>query len=314
MVESRESLLFKQLRLQRKMVISMESGFRSYHPYVQFCYYLFAGFLIMYFNHPIFLTSVLLLLILVNLSHDGGKALRKWILILVIMSAIIILLNPFLVSRGTTILFYFRGKQVTLEAAMYGITMALFIVNILILFISFNLILNGNRFLYIFSKFLPRTAFLIMISIRFVPLLKRRLDQISEVHLIRGMSMTTGSLKSRMKNGMLRMQILLTWSLEEAVQSADSMKARGYGLGNKTSYIPYKMKKRDWSWLITLCILFCLCIAGGTLGYGKVMIYPELGTLDFFLIDWVLFICMIMLVAFPLMIEGREKIRWKFSR
>jgi energy-coupling factor transport system permease protein len=296
------------------MVIYMESGFRSYHPYVQFCYYIFASFLIMYFNHPIFSTGALLLLIMVNLSHDGGKALRKWVLILFIMSAIIILLNPFLVSRGTTILFYFRGKQVTLEATIYGITMALFIVNILILFISFNLILNGNRFLYIFSKFLPRTAFLVMISIRFVPLLKRRLNQISEVHQIRGMSMSHGSLKSRMKNGMLRLQILLTWSLEEAILSADSMKARGYGLGNKTSYIPYKMKNRDWSWLLTLGILLSLCIAGGTLGYGKIIIYPELGTLDFFLIDWILFICMIILFAFPLMVEGREKIRWKFSR
>ena len=29
------------------------------------------------------------------------------------------------------------------------------------------------------------------------------------------------------------MQILLTWSLEEAIETADSMKARGYGMGKE---------------------------------------------------------------------------------
>lgn len=233
----------------------MENGFGSYHPYVQFCYYLFVGILVMYYNHPIFLFVACILLIFVNISHDGGKSLKKWIPILAIMSIIIILLNPFLVSRGTNILFYFRGKQVTLEAFVYGITMALFIIAILIMFVSFNLILNGNRFLFIFSKILPKTAFLIMIAIRFVPLLKRRLDEISSVQQIRGMGLAEGSFRDRVRNGMLRVQILLTWSLEEAVQTADSMKARGYGIGKKTSYIPYKMELRDWIWLILLILL-----------------------------------------------------------
>ncbi|MBC5636759.1 energy-coupling factor transporter transmembrane protein EcfT [Ornithinibacillus sp. BX22] len=291
----------------------MGNGFRSYHPYVQFCYYLFVGFLIMYFNHPIFLIVICLLLVFVNLSHDHGKALRKWIPVLILMSLMIIILNPFLVSRGTNILFYFRGKQVTIEAAIYGITLALFIVNILVMFVSFNIILNGNRFLYIFSRILPRTAFLITVSIRFVPLLKRRLEEISEVHQTRGLNMTSGSLKERIKIGMLRIQLLLTWSLEEAVQTADSMKARGYGLGEKTSYIPYRMLKRDWYWLIVLFLLLAICISGGSLGYGKLIIYPELGPSHLFTIDWILLLCLIILVSFPLIVEGREKLKWKFS-
>lgn len=129
--------------------------------------------------------------------------------------------------------FYFRGKQVTVEAFMYGITMALFIAIILVIFISFNIILNGNRFLYIFSKFLPRIALMIMMAIRFVPLMKRRLDEIGDVQRLRGMSMTVGSLKTRVRSGMLRIQILLTWSLEEAVHVSNSMKARGYGSEGK---------------------------------------------------------------------------------
>lgn len=291
----------------------MESGFRSCHPYVVFFYYVCVGFFAMYFNHPLFLLVACLLLCLVNLSHGGGKALRKWMPTLLGMSIAIIVLNPFLNSRGTHVFFYFRGKQVTLEATMYGVVMALSIVLILLMFISFNIILNGNKFLFVFSSLLPRTAFMTMLAIRFVPLLKRRLDEISDVQRIKGMSATTGKLRERAKNGMILLQILLTWSLQESIDTADSMKARGYGTGKRNPYTPYKMDKRDKGWLVTLVILASLCLAGGMLGYGKIIIYPALGTLQLYALDWVLFFCMTVVLAFPLLVEGREQFKWKFS-
>ncbi len=253
-----------------------------------------------------------MLLILVNITHDRGKALRKWVPAFLLMSTLIIVLNPFLNSRGTNILFYFRGKQVTLEAIVYGVVMSLEIVAIIIMFVSFNLIVNGTKFLFVFARFLPRTAFLSMLTIRFVPLLKRRLDEISSVSQIRGLAIHTGSVRERAKNGMLQMQILLTWSLEEAIQTADSMKARGYGTGKRSSYIPYQLNKRDWGWLITLAFMFLICLIGGYLGYGKILIYPKLGTFHFFFLDWLVLFCMAFIYSFPLLVEGREQLRWKF--
>ena len=162
----------------------METGYRSFHPIVLFSYYLSIGVLLLYFNHPIFLLVTLLILIGVNVGHDRGRELKLWIPLLVTMSSLIILLNPFLVSRGTNILFYFRGKQVTLEASLYGIVMALSIIAIIVLFISFNMILNGNKFLYIFSRALPKLSFLSMLAIRFVPLLRLRLTEIADVQRV----------------------------------------------------------------------------------------------------------------------------------
>src|SRR5690606_6971572 len=173
------------------------------------------------------------LVVMANIAHDHGKTMKQWLPMLIGISALMIVLNPFLNSRGTHVFFYFRGKQVTLEATVYGIVMALSLVTILLIFISFNLILNGNKFLFVFSKLLPKTAFLVMLAIRFVPLLKRRLGEINDVQRIKGMTIASGNIKERAKNGMVIMQILLTWSLEEAIETADSMKARGYGLGKR---------------------------------------------------------------------------------
>lgn len=126
--------------------------------------------------------------------------------------------------------------------------------------------------------------------------------------------MTEGNLKSRLKVGMLRTQILLSWSLDEAIQTADSMKARGYGIGKKSSYIPYQMEKRDWGWFIFLFSVLLFCILGGLYGYGKIVIYPELGTLHLYMFDWILYVCMIILYSFPLIVEGREQLKWICSK
>jgi len=267
----------------------------------------------MFFNHPVFLLIAFFLMLIFNLTQAGREALRKWMPMLIVMGTIIIALNPFLVSRGTNILFYFRGKQVTLEATMYGVVMALTIITIIIMFVAFNIVLNGNKFLFIFSRILPRSAFLIMLTLRFMPLLRERYDEIETVQQVKGKSLKAGSIINRMKSGMTFLQILLAWSLEEAIQTADAMKARGYGRGRKSSYIPYKIEGRDWASFVFLTVLFALCLFGGYLGYGKIHIYPELGTLQFFLIDWIVAFSMVLLLSFPIMIEGREKLRWTYS-
>ena len=290
----------------------MANGFERMHPFVLFLYYVAVGILAMYFNHPLFLGIGCVMLFFVNLTHDNGKALKKWLPMLSIMSAVIILVNPFMNSRGTHIFFYFRGKQVTLEATLYGVVLSMSLVLILLMFISFNLILNGNKFLFVFARFLPRTAFLTMLAIRFVPLLKRRLDEIADVQRVKGISLNTGTIRQRAKSGMVLLQILLTWSLEEAIETSDSMKARGYGLGKRSPYIPYRMSKQDIGWLVTLSILLLICLVGGLLGYGKVIIYPQLGTLQLYPIDWLVFVGMFVIMAFPLLIEGREFLKWNY--
>lgn len=291
----------------------MGNGIQTVHPFVMFFYYICIGFFAMFFNHPIFLFAGCLALIAVNLSHDGGAAMKQWAPMMIGMTVLIILVNPFINSRGTHVFFYFRGKQVTLEATLYGVVTSMSLLMILLLFISLNIVLNGNKLLYIFSRILPKTAFLIMLSIRFVPLLKRRLMEIQDVQRLKGMTISQGSLRERARSGMSILQILLSWSLEEAIETADSMKARGYGSGKRKPYIPYRMNTSDKQWLTYLALLFTVCVAGGFLGYGKIIIYPALGTLHLYPLDWTVLACSLAVALFPVIVEGRELQKWNYS-
>lgn len=292
----------------------MGNGIHTIHPFVLFFYYLCIGFFAMFFNHPLFLFAGCLALIAVNLTHIGGsRAMKQWTRLMISMTVLIVIINPFINSRGSHILFYFRGKQVTLEATLYGVVTSMSLLLILLLFISLNIVLNGNKLLYIFSRILPKTAFLIMLSIRFVPLLKARLIEIQDVQRIKGMSIKQGTVRQRAKNGMAIIQILLGWSLEEAIETADSMKARGYGSGKRTTYITYRMTPTDWKWLAYLAMTFTISLLGGLLGYGKIIIYPMLGTLHLYPLDWVVLGSSMAMCVFPIVVEGREQLKWNYS-
>ncbi len=103
-----------------------------------------------------------------------------------LLALIIFISNPLLTSRGRTILFYFRDLPVTLEAIAYGALFAMSLLAVLIGFIGYNSIVTPNRFLYLFARFAPRTVFVITVAMRFVPLLKRRIQEIIRVQKSQG--------------------------------------------------------------------------------------------------------------------------------
>lgn len=293
--------------------MDIETGFRGYHPYIIFLYYVCVLGFVLLTNDPLLLLVACFILITVNITHDRGEALKKAIPFLVMMAVLIIILNAFFVSTGTTILLGLWGRKITLEALVYGIVMALSLIVVFLLFVSFNLILNGNKFLYIFSRFLPQTAFLILLSMRFVPLLLDRLGEIKDVQRVKGLSLTVGTVKKRFNNGMILLQILLTWSLTEAIETADSMKSRGYGMGKRSSYKRYRLDKRDVLWGVLLVGLFLVCIVCVINGGGRMVIYPTLNDYTLSKYDICLLVSEMLIISFPILAEGGERLKWNYS-
>lgn len=82
----------------------------------------------------------------------------------------------------------------------------------------------------------------------------------------KGVQVDSGSIIERVKNGMQLLQVLLICSLEDALQTADSMQARGFGVTKRTTYIRYRMERRDWYTLSYLIILFIAAIVCSNYG------------------------------------------------
>jgi energy-coupling factor transport system permease protein len=289
----------------------MSGGFRSFHPIPCFCYYIGALILSMTTTHPVYLLTLLLLLTLLVALQREQRALLAMLKFYVPVSLLYALINPLFSHRGRHILVYFSDQPVTLESLAYGVYTIISLLIVLVLFLSFNAVLPPSRFLYLFGSLFPRSGLLIVMSMRFVPLLRRRLAEIAAVQSMKGIDVAHGSLRERMTNGMKLLQILLTLSLEDALQTADAMKAKGYGSGPRGRYEEFVMRRQDWGMLGTLAVLFAVCIVFRLAGCGVYPIFPALGAVALRGWDSLSYAVFALFAAVPIIVEAKEVWVWR---
>lgn len=288
----------------------MNTAFYSVHPFPAFLYFVFAVMIVMLCQHPVFLGAGCLLLMILHLLLDRGQTVKRWLPALMLFFVFIFMISPLFNHRGKHILFYFFDNPITLEAVLQGLMNALTIVAILLLAIGFNILITADKFLFLFSKVFPKWALVAMLALRFIPLFTRRLKEIVAVQKTKGKSVTKGRFKDRMKTALELVQILLTWSLEEGIQTADSMTARGYGLNKRTKYQPYKIRKVDVGILLFLALTTIYGLFGWYLGDGVLTLNPILEPVWLYGREWAFFAGYIILLGLPLWVEAKESLIW----
>ena len=292
----------------------MYDRFERFHPLILFIYY--SGAIILFFLllHPLFLSIAFFLVLLLHLLYDRGRSLRQWLFFMVTTGIFLFLLNPLFNERGRHVLFSIFQHRFTLEAFIYGGMSAFSVMSVIALFVSYNEIMKPNKLLFLFAKLLPQFAVLLMLTLRFIPLMKKRAEDITAIQKSKGITAANGPLSKRMETGMLFLQALLVFSLEEAIQTADSMKARGYGLRKRSSYEYFVFKKSDWIAGLFLVFLFIAIAYGRENGYGYLTVYPHLENWYLTGMDWEILLFECLYLSFPLMVNVGRRIRWRILR
>lgn len=289
----------------------MQRAFENCHPFVISIYFIWSAVLVMYVNHPLFLLSAIFVVAASNRLFSSWASIRKNLLGSIFLGGTIILINSLFNRNGTTEMFVILGKPIMLETFMYSLVLTAMIVAVLQLTLLFNATLNGSKFLYVMGKLLPKTGLVTMLALRFVPMLKEQIGEIIAVQKMRGYSLKEGPLLQRAKTGLLFVQMLLTISLEDAIQTADSMKARGYGGEKRTSYHFYRWTWHDTSVVLLLSILVILILLFSIKGYGVVAIYPIV-TVDILDTRHALVgVLALFVIGLPVILEGLEWCRWR---
>jgi energy-coupling factor transport system permease protein len=291
----------------------MENRFMRFHPLVSFLYYAGSVVLLFLMLHPLFLGMGFIVILIVNFIHDRLNGIRRWLFFIITSVFFMVMLNPLFNERGRHVLFELGNHRFTLEAFVYGGMNAMSIIGVIAIFVSYNIVLTPNKLLFLFAKFMPQFAILLMLTLRFIPLMRRRVEEISVVQRSKGISVIHGKWKAKVKTGMQYVQVLLTYSLEEAIQTADSMKARGYGQGTRSSYEFFRFRKIDVFALVYLILLFCILIFGRFFGYGFFTVYPMMESWQLSMMDVRILVCYLLFLGFPLIVEVGEMFRWRLS-
>lgn len=291
----------------------MKKQFKQLHPLVLFLYYAGSLTILIMMLHPLFLGFALCVILAINFFEDRFKGLSRWLLFMLTSGLLIVILNPLFNERGRHVLFIAFGHRITLEAVVYGGMNALLIICVMSLFVSYNEVMTPNKLLYLFSGFLPQFAILLMLTLRFIPLMRRRLTEISAIQTSKGISVVYGRWKDKVKNGAIYIQVLLVHSLEEAIQTADSMMARGYGQGKRSTYEYFIFQKKDFYLALFLTSLLIILICGRLFGYGLLTIYPMMENWQLSVKEYIIFDFYLLYLSFPLLIELGGYIRWRLS-
>lgn len=285
------------------------------HPVVTASYYAIVIGILMFSNSPLFLISAIALGMCYDMLLKGRKSLRNNLFIILFMSFLTVLINALFTHNGSTVLFYLGNNRVTLEAACYGLAMALMLSGVVIWFSSFNVVMTSEKLIYIFGRFAPVLGLTLSMIFRFVPLLRTRFELIREGQK----ALYTGDEKGfigKIRQFGKEVSILVSWSLESSIESADSMAARGYGLKGRTSYNLFKIRTADIMTLLLSMLLGGVTITSYAAGVNKLYYYPVIRVVESSpkWLELAGYVSFIALLAMPLAIDLIGELRWKKSR
>jgi energy-coupling factor transport system permease protein len=244
------------------------------HPGIFIVYFMILIVFAFLFNNPYYiLTFGVMILALITLQGSVSeiKSTAKVFLPLVLF---ITILNMFFSHVGNTHIYIYGTYYVTLEAIIYGIIMAITFFLVTLTFLAYNTYVSYQDMLYVFSKKYPNISMIIIMSLRFVPLIQKRSKELHELSKLKNNNEKI-SYREKLSQLIHNLGLVVSWSLEEAMQTASSMKARGYNITKRTSYLEYKFNKIDVVLAIVILTTVIVSLIGLYNGIGSILIYPE---------------------------------------
>ena len=290
----------------------MADRFSKYHPLVNFLYFTLVIGFSMVLNHPLAQGISLACAVTYAVQAEGKQAVLfslKWCLPIMLLTA---LMNPAFSHEGITILLYFpTGNPLTLESILYGLSAGTMLATVMLWFLNFNRVITSDKFIYLFGRILPAMSLVLSMTLRFIPKFKAQLALTADAQKSIGRDISEGSLWHRTKIAVTMLSIMVTWALENAIETADSMKSRGYGLKGRSAFSIYRFDNRDKMAFAVLgfCGFYLICgviISAFGFRYFPSIRYVELNpvTLSFQFVYLIL--CMM-----PVVLNWAEERKWK---
>ena len=328
----------------------------SIHPGVYLLYYFIMVLFAFIFSDPYFVLTFLALLLILIALQGVSSELKNIMKFFIPLSILIIILNPLLNRTGAHKIFLWNNFFITFEAIAYGILMALALLIVILVFSSYNKSVSYQEMLYIFSKKLPIISMIIIMALRFIPLINSRAIEVQKLNNLKNNGIDfsdedecnasddiaidsnkmdsdefnsnintdydsklvnklksnkrTASIIKEAKNLGKIMGITVSWSLEESMFTAKSMKARGYNATERTSYLSYKFGNADYVFLAVIFITVAIIVVGLLHGVGMINIYPSID-FSFSNLPFNIYYLAFIVFLLPLIyLEIRERLLW----
>lgn len=269
-----------------------------------------AAIFAMMFDHPVFIGISFSAALAYAVKLKGKAALKMFFCALLPLLIFVVLINTIFAGYGVTVLYTFAsGKRITLESAVCGGVTGSLVVTMLLWFACFNEVVTEDKFMYAFGGRMPNTALMLLMVFRFVPLYKRQLSETFSARRAAGLAQSSGR-AAELKNACAAVSGVITRALENAIETADSMKSRGYGSGRRTSYSRFTFSPADAVMIIEILVLSAVIAAGKLSGFAEASYNPIIEIGGFSAMLAVSAAAYAIFCFFPIIYDFAEDIRW----
>lgn len=232
--------------------------FDSYHPMINFIYFAAAITCTICFKQPVFLTISFVCALLYSVKLGGWKNLVLNLCFVILATGYAAWYSYYNHFGVTNLGANFIGNKITLEAVVYGFVRGITVVTVLIWFCCIFELITADKVVYLFGRISPKLSLFLLILLRAVPRIRTRAKRIEISREGIGRGIKQGNVFQKLGHLFSLISILITWTLEDFVESSNSMKSRGYSLRGRTAFSIYRFDHRDRG--LVIAFFWCLTV------------------------------------------------------
>lgn len=287
------------------------TAFDLFHPVVALGYFLVMFVLGMTAMQPVYLGITLASALAYSAVLRGWRATGRSLVWQLPLVLIVALANPLFSASGSTELFRIGLRAFYLESFVYGACMGVMLASVLVLFSNASQVLSSDKIMALFGGVAPTVGLMLSMTARLVPQFVRRGNNIADVERACTAARPAAAPKGKfavMRGYLRRTSVLMGWGMEDSLETAGAMKARGWGaVAQRTTYARYRFRRLDVAALVCGGVLALLAALAVTAACAQFHFYPTIGGFA----PWWSYLPYALFACLPLAITAKERLRWR---
>lgn len=289
------------------------TAFDLFHPVVALAYFATLLVIGMAAMQPVYLALSFVAALAYGAVLRGGPAMARTLAWQLPLVALLAAANLLVSASGSTELFRIGSRAFYLEGLVFGACMGLMLATVLIVLANASRVLTSDKVMALFGGVTPTVGLMISMAMRLVPRFVRRGGDIGGVQRActascgRDGGEPAGSRRADVRDSLRLTSVLMGWSMEDSLDTADSMLARGWGAAEtRTTYRRYRFRFLDAA---ALAVLGALALGSGLAAWtacSQFGFYPAIRGFA----PWWSYVPYAVFAALPLVAEARERVVW----
>ena len=287
-------------------------GFESFHPAINFLFFLSVISSAVGFDQPVFLAISCLCAFSYSVKRNGWNAVIFNLCLIPLAAAFTMYYIEYHHFGITVLSRNFIGNNMTLESLLQGIVLSAQLAAAVMWCSCLFSVFTADKIVYLLGRVSPKISLFLSILLRLVPRIKIQAKKLHSARQSVGRGIHQGTLLQRFVNGVKIFSMLITWVLDSISTLSDSMRSRGYSLKGRTAFSIYRFDNRDRSLVIAMFTCLTGLIMAVLLGQTDMVFDPNIQMAPISSMSFPFYFVYTVLCLLPLWLELYS--RWSFAR